>query len=124
MKNPNPIYIDYNTPLSAEELARIEFIDKTLRRYGLVLLNYESQDRHGTHRRLIIDFDTERYKEKHSRQAGAHRSYSGKKIELADLEAEISASSAEDVARKYGISRATLYRRMKEAKETDNVVYI
>lgn len=117
----NTIFIN-GVNLLERDLEMLEEINKCLFTYGLYISQHKS-DVPGEERTCIaIDFDKEKYLEKNSRQAGARRRFTGEKINVADLEAEIAASSPDAVAKKFGISRATLYRRIKESKETDNVV--
>ena len=44
-------------------------------------------------------------------------------VPLEDLRAEIAATTPDEVAAKYGVSRATLYRRIKEAEYIDKIVW-
>ena len=107
-----------------KDLEVLKEINKCLGQYGLYIFQHQTDFRGEKRTIVTISFDKEKYRKKNGRQAGARRRLVGEKINVADLEADIASSSPDDVAEKYGISRATLYRRIKEAKDTDNVVYI
>ncbi len=73
---------------------------------------------------VSINFDTQTFKAKTSRRAGQKPKCLGRKYELDELKKKIARLGAEEVANAIGVSRSTLYRRMKEAENVNsNDVY-
>lgn len=97
--------------------AALELIARWLAPYGLDITYHAG-------RRLYIQLDTDAYKRRNNRGAGAPSKPYEVEIPLDKLRAEMAATSPGEVAAKYGVSRATLYRRIKEAENTDNIVWL
>lgn len=73
------------------------------------------KNEYGTH--LIINCDTDEVKKKLSRNAG-RRKKSHSAILVSEIEERMAkGESADDIASELGISRSTLFRRLKESKE-------
>lgn len=68
---------------------------------------------------LTITYDTNDVWHSYTRNAGRHRIESSN-ISVKEAEQMIRDSSAIETAKVLGISKATLYRRIKEAKESGN----
>ena len=61
------------------------------------------------------------YMEKKTRNAGRHTVQSNRLITLEEVEELISEKNAETVAKELGISRSTLFRKMKRAREQNDM---
>ncbi|WP_418756032.1 hypothetical protein [Eubacterium ventriosum] len=61
------------------------------------------------------------YMEKKTRNAGRHRVMSNRMITLEEVEKLIAEKNAETVAKELGISRSTLFRKIKYAKEQNDL---
>ena len=97
--------------------ATLERIAKLLEPYGLTFTYHAGQ-------RLYVCLNTAMYKERNNRGAGAPCKPHEVEMPLDELRAEMAATSPGEVAAKYGVSRATLYRRIKEAENTDKIVWL
>lgn len=67
---------------------------------------------------LTFNYDTDVLMQKATRKAGAKRKHLNTwKVSVAEIRARMETESADDVAKSLGISRSTLFRRLKEADE-------
>lgn len=66
---------------------------------------------------LDVQYDYEEYIVKSSRNAGRKKTYLDCKVD--EIKDRIKEEGVDQVAHNLGVSRATLYRRLKEAKEND-----
>lgn len=73
-----------------------------------------------TKKRAAFFSKREDYVEKKTRNAGRHSVKSNRMISLEELEELIAEKNAETVAKELGISRSTLFRKMKRAKEQND----
>lgn len=70
---------------------------------------------------LILEWDTNDVQQKTTRNAGAKRKHiSLKDRKVEDIRKRMETESAEEVAKSLGISRATLFRKLKEAEEMED----
>lgn len=67
---------------------------------------------------LSISWDDEQVKFVLSRNAGAPRKYLMKPVSISEIRNRIGRSSADQVAKELGISKSTLYRKIKRAEES------
>lgn len=88
-------------------------LNKTLGEYGL---RVEIDDAGNKEKCVTINLDTRTLKQKTSRGAGAKYKYVGVDISLEDLKARIDAEGAQAVADSIGVSRSTLFRRIRNCE--------
>ena len=88
-------------------------LNAALGEYGL---RVEIDDADGKEKRVTINLDTHTLKQKTSRGAGAKQKYVGVDIPLEDLKARIEAEGAQAVADSIGVSRSTLFRRIRNCE--------
>lgn len=88
-------------------------LNEKLNDYGLTITR-ESVE--AGEERITINFDTRIFKKSAGRGAGAKPKVLGVEKSLGDLKEQIARTSAQEVADSIGVSRATLYRRMKQAE--------
>lgn len=102
-------YTDFN-----KENGDIQKLQELLQTIGATLTTYESEE---GHKGIIINYDTDEIKRRQTRGAGKKPKYLNKSYSIAELEQRIDSSNAEAVAKELDISRATLFRKIKLAKE-------
>lgn len=88
-------------------------LNKTLGKYGLRI---EIDDVDNKEKRVTINLDTRMFKQKTSRGAGAKYKHVGVDLQLEDLKARIEAEGAQAVADSIGVSRSTLFRRIRNCE--------
>lgn len=96
----------------------VSLLNETLNRMGITVeLN--------TKLNLVQFIKTKDHKKKVTRGAGKHRKqHTYGIIELKEVEQKIEMIGADNVAKEMGISRSTLFRRLKEAKNNeDDYIY-
>lgn len=71
----------------------------------------------GIHHQLIISFDAEAAKEYQSRGAGRKQKQVEQELTVGEVRLMLQKRTAEDVARELGVSRSTLFRRLKQDDE-------
>lgn len=88
-------------------------LNAALGEYGL---RVEIDDVDGKEKRVTINLDTRTFKQKTSRGAGAKYKHVGVDLPLKDLKARIEAEGAQAVADSIGVSRSTLFRRIRNCE--------
>lgn len=106
---PAELRLNDDTFSQEENLKTISLLNETLNKFGIEVEMQENGSR-------AIFRKNEDFRTKTTRNAGKKRKLIGK-LSLSEIEERIKKSSAEEVATEMGISRSTLFRRMKEAKE-------
>lgn len=92
----------------------VEALRKMLENVGIEI---EKRETSGDHARFIIKFDTTAFKKKMGRSAGRHEKYAFESLTLQEYKRRIAAGeTAAMIADSLGLSRATLYRRVKAAE--------
>lgn len=92
----------------------VEKLNKVLKSFGVCV---ELKDFDGANI-LTFNYDTDVIRQKTTRNAGAKRKdLNTWKVSVAEIRARMETESADDVAKSLGISRSTLFRRLKEADE-------
>lgn len=71
---------------------------------------------------VLLSYDTDLLKRNYKQKLGRKEKRLEKGIELIELEKQIKEKGAEQVAKDLGIGRATLFRKIKKAKETESKV--
>lgn len=73
---------------------------------------------------MIAFYQTDAYENKMKRNAGRKRKETSFNVRLSEVRKEIEELNADQVAKKYGVGRSTLFRRMKEVEESGKDYYI
>ena len=85
---------------------------------GLITFSIEdSDDPRFNNSTLIISYDEENVNRRLKRNAGAKRKYIFEDVRPEDVRKRMKTESAEAIAQSFGISRASLFRKLKEAEE-------
>ena len=66
---------------------------------------------------LTIDYDPDVLNRKLKRNAGAKRKYISRSVPVAEIRSRMETETAEQIAKSLGISRPTLFRKLKYAEE-------
>ena len=103
------LYADY----VSGDVDAVSVLNATLGEYGL---HVDVRDDDGKTKRVEINFDTRQFRKKTSRGAGAKQKYVGKAVPVVELRGRIDAEGAQAVADEIGVSRSTLFRRIKECE--------
>lgn len=109
--------------ISDEEKETLE-LAKALKPFGIDIelnksqLNYDSSQEYYT---LKISYNSDKLKKKQTRNAGVKLQYNRKAYELsiADIEKRLETETCQAIADELGMSRMTLYRKLKKANETN-----
>lgn len=104
---------------SKDDIDSLEVLNKLLRPSGAVarLVNAKIEEEHVGFC-IDIEFDENEVQKKISRNAGKHRiQLTSGSVDLDMIKKRIKEETAESVAQELGISRRTLFRRIKEAEE-------
>lgn len=88
-------------------------LNSKLGEYGLIVTREPSDSGREC---VTIKFDAYKFKKKAGRNAGAKHKNVGVRMTFDEIKAAIDAKSAQEVADELGISKSTLYRRIKEAE--------
>lgn len=92
----------------------VEKLREMLENVGIEIKKGETSE---NHTRFTIKFDTAAFKKKMGRSAGRHEKYAFESLTLQEYKRRIAAGeTAAMIADSLGLSRATLYRRVKAAK--------
>lgn len=96
----------------------VSLLNSTLNRFGIDVEFDKNLNR-------VQFIKTKDYRKKVTRGAGKHRKqHTYGIIELKEVEQKIEMIGADNVAKEMGISRSTLFRRLKEAKDSgDDYIY-
>lgn len=98
-------------------IKRINELNELLSQNGISFnLSEDKEANNDTYYSLIINYDTDIIQHKINRNAGANKKYIGQ-ISTATIRERMKTESAEAIAADLGISRATLFRRLKNAEE-------
>lgn len=73
---------------------------------------------------MIGFYQSDEYDKKAKRNAGRKKKQAKGNVTLSEIRNEITASNANEVAQKYGVSRSTLFRRLKDAEQYGEDFYI
>lgn len=96
----------------------IEILNRLLRPSGAVASNHEKvYPNNEKQHYLKISYSKSDLKKNISRNAGPTRKTLSENVDIESVKKQIEEDGVESVAHNLGISRATLYRRLKEAKE-------
>lgn len=95
------------------DLGAVSILNTTLSAYGLTIDVVPEPD---GEKRVTINFDAQAFKQKSARGAGAKCKLIGRICSLNELRARIEDEGAQAVADGFGISRSTLFRRIKECE--------
>lgn len=71
---------------------------------------------------VLLSYDTDLLRRNYRQKIGRKEKRLENEIELSELEKQIKQKGAEQVAKDLGIGRATLFRKIKKAKETESKV--
>lgn len=71
---------------------------------------------------VLLSYDTDLLKRSYRQKLGRKEKRLENGIELIELEKQIKEKGSEQVAKDLGIGRATLFRKIKKAKETESKV--
>ena len=99
---------------SCEEIKRLEILNDILKNVGADASFEKEQSGENF---LKIRYDKETIRKIKSRKAGAKSIKLKRKISIKEVEKWIDATTAKEVAEELGVSRSTLFRRIKEAKK-------
>lgn len=101
-----------------ENAETVALLNMTLKKFGITVDFDERINR-------VRFVKTKDYKKKVTRGAGKHRKqHTYGVIELKEVEQKIEMIGVDNVAKELGISRSTLFRRLKEAKNNeDDYIY-
>jgi len=66
---------------------------------------------------LRIEYDESQLRKSMTRNAGAGRKFANRTISLEEIEKRLKNETAEEIAESLGLSRATFFRKLKEARE-------
>lgn len=99
---------------SCEEIKKLEALNDVLKNVGAYASFEKKQFGENF---LKICYDKEYIKRMKSRKAGAKPIQLKRKISIKEVEKWIDVTTAKEVAEELGVSRSTLFRRIKEAKK-------
>lgn len=99
---------------SCEEIKRLEILNDILKNVGADVSFEKEQSGENF---LKIRYDKETIRKIKSRKAGAKSIKLKRKISIKEVEKWIDVTTAKEVAEELGVSRSTLFRRIKEAKK-------
>lgn len=71
---------------------------------------------------VLLSYDTDLLRRNYRQKIGRKEKRLENEIELSELEKQIKQKGAEQVAKDFSIGRATLFRKIKKAKETGSKV--
>lgn len=115
MRKTRWIHIDNYDVVEAEEI--IEDLGDILKALDINMKISETSLK----KRFEITYDNEALKKKLSRSAGMHRKITNSYITIGEAKERMrNGETAEKIAKELGISRATLFRRLKELGELDD----
>ena len=93
---------------------KMDELNEIMNRFGISLKTYQSESGYDY---LTIKYDTEQAEEKISRGAGAKPKFMDRTVPIDEINQRMANESAEEVAKSLGISRSTLFRKIRYAKE-------
>lgn len=102
---------------SNQELKIVEELNLILSKMGCEIKTSKLHDEKRVYHSLIINFDSEAAQEYLSRNAGRPRKQTNPDLTVRDVRQMLQERTAEDVAKELGISRSTLFRRLKKDDE-------
>lgn len=105
----------YQFPITDNDIENIKKIT-TLNEMLSGIVEFELKDMNKTSL-LTIRIDSEKVKNKLNRNAGRKRRCTEKTYTLEEVKKMLKNLTAKEVAENLGLSRATLYRRLKDAEE-------
>ncbi|MBR5583730.1 MAG: hypothetical protein IKW21_04310 [Lachnospiraceae bacterium] len=93
----------------------LQELKEILNRAGVQFVCTQGEDKH-----VIMFFRWSKYMvdRKQTRNAGARKVYPNKDITVLEVRERMKTESADDIAKSLGISRATLFRRLKAAEKS------
>lgn len=104
-----------------DDLKVLEKVNSVISKYGIeICIQNGNQDIDF----LRISYDGDKVKETFSRSAGRHRKYLDNYVSVEEIRERMKTESAEEVATSLGISRSTLFRKLKRAavNEFDEII--
>lgn len=99
------------------QLHKIKEINEILANVGVDIEIEDSPESYSKSKRLKINFDTLESKKIKARGAGRPRKRIEKLIKVEEICRRMENETASQIAEELGISRGTLYRKLKEAKK-------
>lgn len=94
-----------------------EKIDVLNELVGGLGIGFEVVDRGEGDFRLKVLYDEAEVRKKIKRNAGAKRKYISRSVPVAEIRSRMETETAEQIAKSLGISRPTLFRKLKYAEE-------
>ena len=107
------IILALNSEPSEFDADRFQILNELVGGLGIKFDVVEKQNTH----LLKISYDRDVVKKKVKRNAGAKRKYISRSVPVAEIRSRMETETAEQIAKSLGISRPTLFRKLKYAEE-------
>ena len=102
------------------QLKEIENLNKILADVGVKIETEELPENYSNYESVTIKYDILQYEKIKARGAGRPRKRVKKDITVEEIRKRMQNETAESIAKELGISRQTLFRKLKEAKKFDS----